>query len=42
MQRRLNGNGQWMAMDGNGQSVGDLTAMDSTALDGVTAIGGQQ
>ena len=42
MQQRLNLNIRWMAMDGNGRRDGNLTAMDSTVMDGVMATGGQQ
>jgi hypothetical protein len=42
MQWQLNGDGWWMAMDGNGQHNGDLMAMDLTEMYGVMATGGQQ
>jgi hypothetical protein len=42
MQQQLNGNGWWMALDGNGWCGGDIMAIDSTGMDGVMATGGQQ
>jgi len=39
---QLNDDGRWMTMDGNGRRDGDLTVMDSTAMDGMMVTGGQQ